>query len=164
MIRKLNLSVKPFSINGMYYSQKAVKTQAAREWTYDVFSELSSEKNRRAMEELGEAFDPGSQYFRIKLIAFYPKKYLLTKANAISAKSIDITNWEKPLVDLIFLPKHQQKEEPFGCQNIGYDDRYICEMSSCKMPWEHSDHGIIVEIEIKNNQDLYRNLGPDLGI
>lgn len=146
----------------MYYASKKIKTQPAREWSYRVFEQLSSDSNLKAMRRLRDKFDPNEQNFKISLAAYYPKSKLITKKGVVSAMSIDTTNWEKPLVDLVFLPKHRNSEPPFGCENIGYDDKYICEMSSQKVYWDRPDFKIVVTVEIKNNSCLYQPLEHDL--
>lgn len=151
----IELAVKPFSINAMYYSHRQIKTQEARKWSYEVFSQLDSPKNLKIMSQIRESFNKKEHFFHIDLTAFYPKKRLLTKAGEISAKSIDLTNWEKPIVDLLFLPKHQINSAPFGVQNIGVDDKYICSMSSQKVAW-NGDFKIQFVIKLKNIQDLYQ--------
>lgn len=162
VLETLEIWERPFSINSMYYAQKAIKTQPAREWSYRVFEQLSSDANLEAMERIRNAFDPNTHNFEITLTAYYPKKKLLTKKGTVSAMSIDTTNWEKPLVDLVFLPKHRNSAPPFGCENIGYDDKYICSMSSKKVYWDRPDFKIIVTVELKNNECLYQPLKHDL--
>lgn len=153
----IEIPIKPFSINSMYYVQKAVKTQPAREWTYEVFSHLNSEKNTRIMAEIHNAFIADRHNLIICLTAYYPKNKLITSTGGVSARSVDTTNWEKPLIDLLFLPKHWGKEDPFGCKNIGIDDRYICSMTSKKRAWDGPGYKITVKVKLRDNEYLYQS-------
>ena len=143
---EFSIPVKPFSINSMYYGDARTKTTAAREWSYQVFHELSTEEILTKLKELREEFDPLKHCYHIKLTAHYPKAEMYTRKGAVSAKTIDTTNWEKPLVDLIFLPKHFEKSTPYGCQNLNIDDKYITSMHSSKQQGEN--HQIDIELEI----------------
>lgn len=147
----------------MYYTSKNVKTEKAREWTYGVFEELDLPANKRAMDSIRAAFEPTKHFIHVDLIALLPKKKLITKAGEMSGMAIDITNWEKPLVDLVFLPKHRDKQPPFGVDNIGLDDKYIGSMTSKKCYWDQAGFKVQVDIVLKNIEDLCYTPEPDLG-
>lgn len=152
MKKTLNLQIKSFSINSMYNggSSSKGKTRAAKEWTYQVFFELSKSENKQVLKELREAFNPEENYYSISLIYLFPRKKLFTKENQISSSSHDLSNIEKPLIDCIFLPKHFKEEPPFGAENLNIDDKYICELVSKKMLSNDEEHYAIVDIEIKD--------------
>lgn len=145
-------TVKPLSINSTYYSTGGgfIKTTAAREWTHEVCYHLSSEENEKALADLRQHFDNSKHYYKISLEAHYPKKFFITGKGHISARTVDITNWEKSIIDVIFLPKNYSDTPPYGCKNLNIDDRYICEMSSKKVLSKDDFYRIVVEIEISN--------------
>lgn len=132
MSQKLVLNVEPFSINRLHYRDGKIKTQTARDWECRVFHELSKEPNSKILKELRDKFDHLKHGYIIKMVCFYAQEKLFNRQGAISAKSMDISNWEKPLIDLIFLEKFSELKPPFGAENLKTDDRFILQMSSGK--------------------------------
>jgi hypothetical protein len=147
---KIRISEKPFSINAMYYMDKRNKTREAKEWSYSVFHQLSSEQNLAKLEKIRDYFDPAKHHFHVSLRAYYPRHILHRKDGAVSAKSIDVTNWEKPLIDLLFLPKYFNTPSPYGCKNLNVDDKYITSMLSAKIISPEDRHYIDIEIAVKS--------------
>jgi Endodeoxyribonuclease RusA len=137
--------LKPLSINSTYHRTHhgVVKTQDARDWTYTIFHILSATENQEKLKELREFFDPSKHVFRVEIKALYPRAKLWRKGGGISAKSIDITNFEKSIVDIFWLPRNFQM-----CSNLNADDKYITEMRSSKVASEDDTSSIEVEIEI----------------
>lgn len=146
MRETLVLNVKPFSINAMYYRDGKIKTADAREWEAQVCHQLSFEKNQAALQNLREFFDPKQHSFTVHITALYPKEIFLNKEGSISARTQDCTNFEKPLVDVIFSPRFFDKPYPYGCKNINHDDRYIARLISQKKSAD--EHQIIIKIKI----------------
>lgn len=146
------LNLKPISINSVYGSigQGFYKTSSATEWTYQVFDSLSQPETLEKLKKLREAFDPNLHTYRIKLIATYPHSEFITKKGQISSRTIDITNWEKPLIDCIFLPKFFDSVPPYGCANLNIDDKFLTEMHSKKKAGD--EYKIEIEIEILSRE------------
>jgi len=138
----------------MYYGKNFGKTKEAREWSHKVFHYLSLEDNHRKLLALKKNFNPFNNFYRVELTAFYPEKQIITAKGQLSARSIDLSNWEKPLIDLIFLPKHIQKKPPYGCENLEMDDRYIGQMTSKKTVSKTDDFYIEATIEIIDLKSL----------
>lgn len=143
----LVLKVKPFSINAMYYNSR-VKTTEAREWSGHVFNQLSWSKNQVILAKIRDEFDPHKHSIEVELIAYYPQEIYFTKDGKISGKTIDCSNWEKPLIDLIFLPKYYGQIVPNGCDNLNIDDKFISKICSEKLPADLDDHVITVQIKL----------------
>ncbi len=125
------LNVRSFSINAMY-GPKKFKTSLARDWEMTVFHQLSSEENLTKFSRLREAFDPAIHGYSVSIIVYYPESKFYTKGGDISAHTHDVSNYEKPLVDLLFLPKYFDLNAPYGCRNLNVDDKYIVRMFSRK--------------------------------
>lgn len=140
-------NLKPISINSVYGSigQGFYKTTSATEWTYQVFDALSTDENIDKFKRLRDYFDPNKHTYSIKLIATYPHAEFITKKGRISSRTIDITNWEKPLIDCIFLPKFFDSTPPYGCANLNMDDKFLTEMSSKKKAGDK----YLIEIELE---------------
>lgn len=135
MKRELRLyNIKPFSINKSYYggNKGRVKTSEFREWTCNVFHILSQTDNRLALKDIREYFSPEKHCIELCLTASYPKSEFLTKKGSISAKTVDTTNWEKSLVDCIFLPSNYGNQVPYTCENLNLDDKYVTSCISRK--------------------------------
>lgn len=143
--------LKPFSINATYFRghHGVVKTGGATDWTYQVFHQLDSENNQVALRELREFFNPKQHVYTLELCAVYPASEFITKAGEVSAKTQDITNWEKGLVDCFFLPKHFDRPAPYGVKNLNIDDKYVVSCKSTKASSGSSERGLLVTITIE---------------
>ena len=130
----------------MYCKNRSWKTKEYNEWSCAVFHRLDTEDSLKSLEDLREFFDPKIHKYLINLKFTYPKDILYTKKGALSARAHDISNIEKPLIDLLFLPVYFDKPSPYGCKNLNIDDKYITKMSSEKVPGE--EFNIEIEIEI----------------
>lgn len=97
---KFTLMCRPFSVNAWTYSDKRHKTKEAREWTEQVLCLL--EEHAKALGEMADDWRKSGGCFRLEFTAIYPAHIFYNKAGQISSKTIDITNYEKPLQDLIF--------------------------------------------------------------
>lgn len=146
MKRTITLTTKPISINSMFCRDVRYKSVAYNEWSSNIFHKLQTEENLQAMEDLRDFFDPEKHGFVVNLKFFYPRNILFTKKGTLSAKAHDLSNIEKPLIDLIFLPCYFDKPSPYGCKNLNIDDKFICELSSKKLPAE--EHSIEIELSI----------------
>ena len=145
----LVLNIPPFSINQMYYNKKGyIRTEKYREWCRNAFYELSKNYNIYAMKQIREAFEPAKHVLEVECIAFYPDKKLITKQGRISSKSVDLTNWEKPLQDLIFDTKYYDRYLPEGVANLNMDDKYVVKLLSQKRIASGDDYQILFTIKI----------------
>lgn len=130
----------------MYCKNRAFKSPAFNEWSSGIFHRLSSEENLQAMKNIREFFNPATHAVHVDLKFYYPSNILYTKKGSVSAKSHDISNVEKPLIDLIFLPTYYNKSIPYGCPNLNMDDKYITSMRSQKLAAD--EHRIEIELQI----------------
>jgi hypothetical protein len=144
----LELSIKPYSVNKYFYGNRAVKRRETVQWETSLVELLRPEEYQSAFEELKEQFDPTKHCFHIEIECYYPREILFTKAGCLSSRAFDLTNTEKPLVDVIFLEKYATTT----VKNIGIDDKYITKMTSEKLPSDK--HKIIIKIQLKTLQYL----------
>ncbi len=142
MRKEIILRVPPFSINRMYYSDLKAKTADAREWSAQVLHQLNYADNQPQLQAIREYFDPKLHAFVVQMTAFYPKEIFFNKEGSISGRTQDESNWEKPLLDLVFGPKYFDQPSPYGAKNVNHDDRYIYRLISQKLPHDQ-DHSII---------------------
>lgn len=133
----------------MYYGDQRIKTQAAREWTERVIHQLNWKSTSEKLEKLRTAFDPKKHVYSIKMTAMYPEKDYYTKGDGtLSSRTQDISNWEKPLIDIVFLKKYFEEIGRLHCENLNTDDKYICSMHSRKLPTKSEHHEIRLTIAI----------------
>lgn len=141
--------LKPFSVNSLYYGDGKTKTQAYYDWTFQFFDRLSQEPVQKGLSALKEQFNPVRHVYVLRLTAYYPKEIYFRKAGGISARTMDVSNWEKPFVDCLFLPKHGKKQPPYGSPNLNVDDRYITSLTSAKKLSPDDRYYIRVAISIQ---------------
>ena len=136
----------------MFCRDKRHKTIEAQEWSCSVLVALALKENKKKLKELRQYFDPKKHVYKVDLTFFYPKHVLHKKEGGISARAHDLSNGEKPLIDLIFLPMFYDRPSPYGAKNLNIDDKYIIDLRSRKRVGK--DFRIRVTLNIK---DLPRN-------
>jgi hypothetical protein len=143
---------KSFSINSMYNykNNRKFKTLEAEKWETGILHQLSSKQNMQKFENLRSQFDPELHSYAVTISVYYPEADFYTKKGLISAHTHDVSNYEKPLIDLLFLPKYFELPAPYGCKNLNMDDKYITRMFSTKRPG--TEHKLIVKIKIINRK------------
>jgi hypothetical protein len=109
------IAIKPFSINSMYYATVKTKTKEYLQWQ-ESFHRAIAEHKQCLMSLKRE----GRYEYFVTLVATYPKEIFTNSFGVVSAKTIDLSNWEKSFVDQLFL------------YTIDIDDRYITKLSSKK--------------------------------
>ncbi len=153
--------VKPISVNATLipgFHGGFAKSSASTEFGYQVFYQLNTESNLQNLKVLREHFNPENHMYKVCISILYPKSEFITKKKLISSKTIDVSNFEKPIIDLLFLPKHFDKAPPEGVQNLNIDDKYITELISKKWYHDKEYYEIVIDVEIldfniKNNVD-----------
>ncbi len=115
---EFTLPIKPFSVNAYRCRDQRFKTAEAQDWETKLKWLL--EDYAKEFNELREDFEKYGGFFHVTIMVFYPMHVFYNKSEAVSAKTIDITNFEKPLVDMIFR------------ETMGVDDRFITRLSSSK--------------------------------
>ena len=148
----LDLHLPAFSINAVYTKNRCWKTSEYKEWSSNVFHQLNSDHNLEKLEQIRNAFNSKTDGFIVTLIHFYPKETLFTNKGSISSRSHDLSNIEKPLIDLLFLPTYFNQPHPYGCKNLNVDDKFILELHSYKKP--ALKHKIEITIEIIKTECL----------
>lgn len=132
----------------MYCGSRNFKTSAAVEWTYETFNQLNQDDILAKFEKLRSKFDPIKHAYQVSFLWNYPASKFYTKKGDISSRTMDLSNIEKGLIDLIFLSKYFDKPNPQGCQNLNIDDRYINRLVSEKRASEDGSQFVDVEIKI----------------
>jgi len=140
--------IKPLSVNSTYTNvgRGRAKTQAARDWTSEFFYQLGTQENLKKLAELRETFDPAQHFYAVQLDMYYPDSLLFRKGGGISAKTVDLSNFEKSIIDCLFLPKFNNTPFPYGCENLNIDDKFVAELVSRKKAAQAHQLSIAIEI------------------
>jgi hypothetical protein len=147
---KLLLNIEPYSVNKYFYGNRSIKRRQTVEWELRIIDCLKSDKTQKELEEFRNLFSFEKNSLKIDMIFHYPKEILYTKKNHLSSRAFDISNVEKPLIDVIFLAKYSNDK----VKNLEIDDKYIVEMSSKKTHSKDLNHYIEIIIELLDLPDL----------
>jgi Holliday junction resolvase RusA-like endonuclease len=128
------LPVKAFSINQMSCRDARFKTSAYKDWATAVLQYIRDLDNYKTLLDIAAEHKAKNGTFSIKIIVHYPFHEFFNKSQQVSSKTIDVTNFEKPLVDLIFK------------DIMELNDKYVTEMLSRKEASSH--HYITVAIRL----------------
>lgn len=139
---------KTLSINSTYYGNRQHgKTPEAKQWTTHMLMTIS--RYNEEFMALRKYFNPKKHVYSMKIKVFIPESTMYTKDGKMTTLVHDLSNIEKSIVDVIFLPKFFSEQALFAekAPNLNIDDRYLQYLSSEKVPTE--DYwGIEVELEI----------------
>lgn len=133
MRRSFTLPTKAFSINAAHYRDRSMKTKECRDWERQVLYLLSSPDIQSKILELRAAFDPDKHAFSIRLCFEYPPEVFFNAQGKLSARSFDLSNTEKLLIDLLFDEKYARNSH-VAVQNLAANDKYVTSLLSCKKP------------------------------
>lgn len=99
---KFTIHQPAFSINKVSARDIRFKTAAYKDWYTMVSHEIVHAQYWPQLQKLAETFKLNGGAFNVILETHYPTSIFYAKNGHISAKTYDLTNTEKPLIDLIF--------------------------------------------------------------
>ncbi len=99
MIIEFSLQTKAFSINKMHYRDQRFKTAEYKDWATKVLHLLSEIKE---LYDMGGDWQRSGGVFAVEFEFVYPAYIYYNKSKQVSSKTFDLSNVEKPLLDLIF--------------------------------------------------------------
>lgn len=143
MYVRIIIPEKPYSVNKMFYSNRSIKRREAVEWEQTIIEHFRDEDLKEELHYLRSQFNPSIHCIHVSIKFYFPKSILLTKENKLSSRAFDLTNMEKPLIDVVFLEKFCTEK----CKNLQIDDKYITKVVSEKLLGDQ--HRIELEIELK---------------
>lgn len=120
------IDVKPFSINSYYYGIKRVRTRDARAWGAEIHRQMVAFKDQ--IEVFRSLFNPKKHSLRVEIVHEMPKETFFNTKKEVSHRSKDLTNIEKPLIDILTAGKYLDR----GFSVLGIDDHFITELLSFK--------------------------------
>jgi Holliday junction resolvase RusA-like endonuclease len=125
------LPIKAFSINQMSCRDARFKTPEYKDWATKVLYMLDEHK---ALVDMGKQHSELGGEFHVEISATFPPHVYRNQQGAISSKTIDCSNFEKPLIDIIF----------DKCMHV--NDKYISRLVSSKCA--AANYGIHVKITL----------------
>ena len=144
MRRKFILPIKCLSINSTYYGNKLHgMTAEAKDWFSTVLHVLSKAENKKALSELREAFKPLKNAYAFQIKVFTPENLYYTKDGKLSRRSVDVSNFEKSILDVFCLEKYPN--------NLQTDDCVVKSCHSTKLPSPDGQWRIDITIRIVKN-------------
>lgn len=144
---KIVLPFKAYSINDYYYNnRKFGKRKEAKDWEYQVNWQLKNYD----FSEFRSKFDPKTQALKVDIIYYYDNFY--NKSGTLNKKIYDLSNCEKPLLDLIFNPSNYGPA-PYKSPNLNIDDSNIIEMNVKKCRGQDRVEVTITILELNANTD-----------
>lgn len=135
----ISIPLPAISINRWTGASKRFISSEARNWIQNVQHALSGPQTQQQLALLRDSFKPKKHSFLVSLAFVVPEKDFYNKQGLYSSRTCDLSNVEKPIIDLLFLERH----ETAGYKNISWDDKYISELFSTKKS------GSFYEIRIK---------------
>lgn len=140
---------RPFSINSAYYKRTMTLTRECRAWRESIQMACCTKENLLYLHEFRDSFERmrllGPTGIYIAIEHRMPYGTFWTTKGEISRRSMDITNIEKLLVDVLFDPKFAERGD---LDNLRIDDKYITEMVSKKSACD--SYEIEVELDLRD--------------
>lgn len=127
------LKEKPFSVNKYHYSDKRHKTKEAKAWENRILTLLHQVPY---LAKWGQRFNENPTEIGMTLVFYYPKEVFHNAQGTISSRTMDLSNVEKPLLDLIL----------GNIANV--NDKYVTSLISQKS--RSPDYAIYVGLKILN--------------
>ena len=154
MKRKLIIPMKPISNNRVNERDQRFRSSEYLNWMPKVCAHLRKERNSKVLKELREKFNHKKHYASVSITVFYPEEIFFTKKGWISKFTIDKSNDEKALLDVIFNKDFEKNNKPHKLPNIKSDDCYVADLHSYKRPIR-GDFITEIEVEIFDIEDLW---------
>lgn len=121
---------RPFSINNAFYKRTFNMTAICRKWRKTIIEALKKPANQEQLDYFRKNFNPARHGISIAISHTIPKSNFFTTKGEVSRRSMDLTNIEKLLVDIIFDSRFSERNE---INNLAIDDKFIVKLYSEKI-------------------------------
>jgi len=138
MKQRLVFHIEPMSINRVHCRDQRYLTSHFQNWAAKISHYLGEDDLQKKIIKLKNAFNPKEHSFKVSITSYYPREMFYTQSDQINAKTHDISNTEKPLIDVVFLAKYPN--------SLKIDDKFITKMSSEKKAADSHLIEMIIEI------------------
>ena len=126
-----SLPCKAFSANHMYYKNRSIRTADYNAWGTLVLELLEEHKQ---LHDMADMWRLSGGIWHIRVNVNYPQYLYYNKAKQVSAKTMDVDNVLKPLIDTLF------------GKFLDVNDRFITVCVSTKGPG--ATHNIDITLEL----------------
>ena len=153
----LNLKSRPFSCNKSHY-RNGMRTKENRRWADSIQEQLAEPENK---EKILKFKNNLSKYplFHVSLFFLHPAAKFYTQSNDVHIKTMDLSNIEKGLIDLLFDARYNDRNTDSGALILNIDNndkRSIC-LESYKGISENNESEIWIYIESVQDLKLVRD-------
>lgn len=129
----MKLKSEPLSVNSLYYANKRHGLRPkSKDWQRNLFYQLSHYE--AGLHGLRSKFNPSKHGYAVSITYVFPHNVLYNQAGTPSSKAQDLSNCDKALIDVLFLPANFSNDLEKGCQNLNLDDKHLFQLSSRKVP------------------------------
>lgn len=135
---------KAFSINNYYYGTRRIRTREARGWGERIHRQLAV--YRYLMVDFFNEFDPNKHVLHCHIMFGMPN--LFNKRGEVNHFAKDLSNIEKPLLDIVTGKKYFDRGEP----TLNIDDKFITKLISEKVP--SNSYNIKLSFTIESIPDI----------
>lgn len=146
----LKLDVKPYSVNRYFYGNRSIKRREAVEWETTIIEQLRSKEIQKSIEDFRQRFNPEHHSLSIDLCFAYPEATMITKKGTLSSRAFDLSNVEKPIIDVTFLEKYCTST----IKNLMVDDKFLTKMRSEKIASD--EHAIFIRVQLEDLENCRR--------
>lgn len=112
------LPCQAFSVNAYRYKQGFAKTKEAKLYEERILGHLEEHKQ---LYDIADAFKERGGTLEVHIVCSYPHHIFYNQSKQVSAKTLDCSNVEKPLLDLVIN------------NFMGLDDRFVTKLVSEKV-------------------------------
>jgi hypothetical protein len=158
---KIKLPFPPFSTNSAYYKNGG-KTAACRTWQNAILIYMQRAEIQRSLQSIKKRFDPTRHGIAVKYCFYQPSDKIFTHGGELSRRSMDLTNVEKLIQDLLFDKRYEGrilksskdgKTVHHTIHNLNLDDKFVCRVLSEKRAIKpefdkHKKYCIEIEMEL----------------
>jgi hypothetical protein len=141
----------------MYYATRKVITSEARDWQHDVIYAASAPGITDLLTAFSAQFDPKQHSISFSMVWNVPVSEFFTKGGTISGHVYDLSNIEKPLLDLLMLPRFHGNNPPQTFKNMNLDDKFVTKLHSEKRPVLGQKHNIEISFELLAKPAVHNN-------
>jgi len=137
-------NLKICSINNAYATKDRKKSTDTVKWLFDL--QVQMLKNKAAVNDLKNFFMRTRHFLTVEYDWFVPEKEFFRKGKGggLNSRAGDWSNFAKLPDDRIFN------------EVLGIDDGLIAKGTVFRLPWQGVTHNILIEIQILENDQLYR--------
>ncbi len=150
-----SLAAKPFSVNNAYYRNRN-RNKACRAWGDDILRQLMDPGIQSKLDQFRDAFNALEHAISVKYVYHYPRKIIFNREGEVSQRSMDLSNIEKLLQDLIFDHRFYDRTvildsgEVTKLRNLNLNDSKIVDLTSQKRLSPTNEYSINISLGIKD--------------